>query len=169
MKAIYLVAATAVANCSAIEAALEEIEQEAIAEARDFSHAGMAYDYATDSFSGLTPTDVNNMPVTGTAIYNGEYTASVSDLGSGTGTGDGDAVVTAYFGASTAQLELTGALTATLKGQIAGNEIRKPPLSFSITGFTGTFYGTNASRIAGEFAGYDQNSDYVSGAYIVKK
>lgn len=113
----------------------------------DFSLAGLSYDNGTDSFSGLPLTDLVDMPsgASANATYVGEYRSEDGDGRNGSGRAELDL----DFVAATADLSLTGAVTATLPGVIDATDVKSTATSGST--FKGDFYGTTGNVVAGEF------------------
>ena len=124
----------------------------------DWSSNGLTFDAGTRTFNGLPKTTLAQMPVAGSATYNGTYQAVAADGSSGQGT----ATMNVTFGLfASSALTLSGWVDATAVGLISNTGVvgASPGLSY-----LGEFYNSDAGVVAGEFS-----SAAILGQYIASK
>jgi len=138
----------ATANCSKINEAIDELRAE-VGEEASFSFASgtLSYDSFDHAISGESFTPLSEMPVSGTLVYEGDWSFGQADGGSYQ---EGVSALTANFGDGTAVLKdgRSGFAFSDKYGQIEGNLIvNDAARNGANASMDGGFHGTNARSV----------------------
>lgn len=144
------------ANCGAIENAIERLEDERLRDEYGLSTFGLEFDPVDMSITGLSLTDAAQMPTSGVATYSG--TTILYNLQTLDGSESVDQLL-ADFSSATVRLDVFG---TEIGGRISGAAITNDTdFNGAANSMSGGFYGANADTVGVVMAVGDDSAGFI--------